>query len=267
MKNSGGTMYDGLADLYDRWNGKADYVRLADYIEACWARFGKKEQGTVLDLGCGTGSLTLEMKKRGYDMIGADRSPEMLSVARSKESGTGRPVLWLCQGMTDFDLYGTVSSVVSTMDCVNHLSGDDELRACFRRVRLFLEPGGLFLFDTRTAKSFREDFDGKDTVLEGPGALCAWQNRYVPSARRCDFYLTLFREKENGDYTREDYVQSEIAFPEAFLKRELTAAGFTLLGQYDGFSFEKPNRESRRWMWVAQCAKTAEDGGLFPGKT
>ena len=107
-------MYDLLAPLYDRLNGGADYLRLADYAEGQFARYFPAGVQSVLDLACGTGRLTAELSRRGYDMIGVDLSDEMLAEARDRaeRAGLSDQILFLCQDMCDFELYGTVEAVV-----------------------------------------------------------------------------------------------------------------------------------------------------------
>ena len=136
-------IYDLLAPFYDRFNGDIDYAKWADFIESVI----KKEytEGTpslVLDLGCGTGSMTLELAKRGYDMTGIDYSPEMLDIARGRgeECGLSDKMLWLCQDMRGFELYGTVDVTVSCLDALNHLVARGDLDKCLSLVHNYLIP-------------------------------------------------------------------------------------------------------------------------------
>ena len=136
--------YDMLAGSYDQLTYDIDYPAWADYIEKHFRRRGIPGN-TVLDLACGTGSLTRELARRGYEMIGVDRSPEMLAVAAEKCRGIAaeEPIL-LCQSMERLDLYGTVDACVCCLDSVNYVTDPKKLARAFSRVHLFLTPGGLF---------------------------------------------------------------------------------------------------------------------------
>ena len=117
----------------------------ADYLEALCHRLGHAP-GLSLDLACGTGSLTVELCRRGWDIYGVDGSPEMLSAAMQKASEEGLHILFLCQKMQRIDLYGTVDTVVCTLDSINHLTSPQDVQRTFDRVSLFLNPGGYFIF-------------------------------------------------------------------------------------------------------------------------
>ena len=126
--------YEALGKVYDRLGDEVDYPAWADYFEAAFARYGIAPE-LVLDLGCGTGKMTIELSRRGYDMIGVDGSAEMLSGAYARKFEAGAEnVLFLQQDMRELELYGTVGAVVSTLDCVNYLTGDGDLEKCFSLV-------------------------------------------------------------------------------------------------------------------------------------
>ena len=127
-------IYDLLAPFYDAVNSEIDYSKWADFITEILNRHNKIEgENIILDLGCGTGNMTLELAERGYDMIGVDYSVQMLDVARNRAEKLklDGKILWLCQDMSDFELYGTVDAAVSCLDCINHITDSKELDKCF----------------------------------------------------------------------------------------------------------------------------------------
>ena len=179
--------YQAIARVYDRLNAEIDYTAWADFLERCFDRFLPTRPELVLDLACGTGSMTLALASRGYDMIGVDGSAEMLSEAYSR--ATEQPgILFLQQDMRTFELYGTVGAVTCCLDSLNYLLCTDDLDACFACVHNYLDPNGLFLFDMNTPYKFSnvyannayvledelEDEDGGDAagVTGGPLHLC-----------------------------------------------------------------------------------------------
>ena len=132
-------IYDIIAPAYDKINGEVDYVAWADFFEAVIEKHATAKPELVLDIGSGTGSMTLELAKRGYDMTGVDSSCEMLDIARERadRAGLSDKMLWLMQDMTEFELYGTVDLTVSCLDCINHLNSR-ELDKCLNLVHNYL---------------------------------------------------------------------------------------------------------------------------------
>ena len=168
--------YGDFAYYYDALNSEADYDLLLGEI-LCRLRAHGIHNGLVADLGCGTGELTLRLAEAGYDLIAIDASAEMLAVLREKmdEAGQGG-ILLLNQPLQELDLYGTIRAAVCTFDTLSHIP-PAELPEVFRRVSLFLEPGGPFLFDANTPYKHREVLGNKTFIIEGEeGLLCRWQN-------------------------------------------------------------------------------------------
>ena len=170
----------------------------ADYIEAHFRKRGLPGK-TVLDLACGTGSLTRELAQRGYEMIGVDRSPEMLSEAAEKNRDAGEvPPIFLCQSMDKLDLYGTIDACVCCLDSVNYVTDPRQLRKAFQRVYLFLMPGGLFLFDINSPSKL-QGLDGQIFLDETEDAYCVWRAEYSKRSRTCSYFMDLFRlDQETG---------------------------------------------------------------------
>ena len=138
--------YDAFASAYDALNSDADYTAMADHIDKVFARSNIPRSSLVLDLGCGTGMLTRELDARGYDMTGVDSSEEMLGKAYENSAQSGK-ILYLCQDITEFELYGTVAAAVCTTDTLNHLTDDESVAKVFSLLHNYLDPGGIFIFD------------------------------------------------------------------------------------------------------------------------
>lgn len=218
MRNS----YRFLSAYYDRFTGDVGYP---DWAEYCVRRF--REAGIspaiVLDLACGTGKLCAELAARGYDMIGVDASPEMLMRAMENTGGlTPRP-LFLRQRMERLDLYGTVGACLCCLDSVNYVTNPCDLQEAFRRVELFLEPGGLFLFDVNTEEKFAR-MDGEAYLREDEDVYCVWQVGL--DGRRCTYAFDLFERTENGLWARTGELHEERVYPRDELCEMLRKAGF-----------------------------------------
>ena len=219
--------FQAIAHKYDIFNA-ADTDSYADFI--CKAfEMADVPVREVLDLGCGTGIITLELARRGYDMIGVDISAEMLGELRAKTGSEN--VLLLMQDMRELDLYGTVQGTVCTFDCLNYLSDTADLKAALSSVALFTEPGGIFVFDVNTAYAYEQVYGHNCYVYEDGGDMLVWQNFYSPSTKKCRFELTLFETTESG-YSRADELQTQRYFTERTIKKLLVECGFDVIGVY-----------------------------------
>ena len=250
-------IYSILAPYYDEWNAEIDYAAWADGLEAFFSAHAGGNVGDILDLGCGTGRMTVELAKRGYEMIGVDRSPEMLDCARTAAEKAGKDVasriLLLEQEMTGFELYGTVDAVVSCLDSVNHLTDRADLSRCFSLVHNYLNPDGLFLFDVNSKRKFETVYADRAYTFEAPGVYCVWENRYARGL--CNFGITLFRREKNGTYRRFDSQERERMYPLATLKRTLTENGFEWIGVYPEPYSGTLTGEEDRWFIAARAKK------------
>ena len=258
--------YEITAEFYDSINAHVDYGAWADYIETAFGRFCRQKPELVLDLGCGTGALTLELARRGYDMTGADSSPEMLARARENAESSGvENVLWLCQDMSAFELYGTVDAVISTCDSLNYLTKTEDLRRCLALVHNYLAPDGVFIFDITSRGKYRHIYGERDFVIDGGDVYCGWQNSYNEKSGISTFYLSYFI-REGEVWRRYDEVQKQRCRTVRTMERELALAGFEVLsvsGGYDMKPLAKGDEDSgeiERIYFAARVKKTAESG-------
>jgi SAM-dependent methyltransferase len=245
-----GTMnsYRQFARLYDDLIDQ-DYEKWVDYIEEIFRKFGAKPR-LVLDLACGTGSVSRIMAQRGYEVIAADRSADMLAVAAEKCNGLD--VRIVCQDMRALDLYGTVDAVVCTMDAVNYLLTQKDLTKTFSLIKNYLNPDGLFIFDTNTPHKLQNVLGDNTFVYDTKNVFYTWENAYNKKSRISAQYFTFF-VKENGAYYRIDEVHRQRAFSRADVEKALDAAGLALSGGYGLFTFDAPEAECEKMVFVAKC--------------
>ncbi len=214
--------YGPLAHRYDELTGDVLYSAYADMYEAEFRRDGG-EFRLLLDLCCGTGSLTQEMCRRGYEMISVDASVDMLMQAQSKPYEGTFP-LFLCQRAEELDLYGTVDAAFSSLDSFNYLPGDC-LPEVFRRLHLFVRPGGLLIFDIRTPEWLRS-LDGEVFIDETPRTLCVWRAELDSENACVEYGINLFT-KQGRLWKRDDEEHTEYIHEPELLRQQLTEAGFT----------------------------------------
>lgn len=253
---SGCEGYREIAEVYDKLNADIDYESWADFFEKCFDKYLKKRPEIVLDLACGTGRMTRTLSSRGYDMIGIDGSDAMLSEAYMQG---GENILYLLQDMRSFELYGTVGAVVCCLDSINYLLGEDDVEKVFAGVHNYLDPDGLFIFDMNTPYKFENIYGDNAYILEDEdevGAIyCGWQNEYDKESGLCNFYLSLFKETEDGAYVRSDEKQTERCYSMDTVKDMLSQNGFELVGFYSDFEFSECADSTERWYIVAKAKK------------
>ena len=248
-------IYDLLAPFYDAINADIDYVKWADFIEEILKKECVNRPELVLDLGCGTGKMTLELARRGYDMTGIDYSPEMLDIARDAAEKEGHDILWLCQDMREFELYGTVDAAVCCLDCINHLEDMSDLEKCFKLVHNYLIPYGIFVFDINGRYKFENIYADNTYAMEEGGGMCVWENFYDQDSKICDFYITLFKECPDGKYERYDETQSERMYTLAEIKNALEKSKMEFLYALGDLDFSPGSDECERIYIVAKCRK------------
>ena len=253
--------YNSIASVYDNINSEIDYSAWADFIEECFAKYLPKKPEIILDLACGTGSMTFELYSRGYDMIGADMSEEMLAQAYDKAYNKEiSNILFLKQDMRSFELYGTVGAICSCLDSINYLTHDDDMEKCFKNVHNYLDPDGLFIFDINTPYKFENIYGNNSYIFEdnssdGRSAYCGWQNDYDRESKLCNFYLTVFTEESNGNFSRSDEIQTERCYTLEEIKACLAKCSLEFIGAFENFKFSKPSESCERWYIVARAKK------------
>ena len=257
--------YGAIARVYDRLNAEIDYVAWGNFVEACFARYLKGKPELLLDLACGTGSMTLELASRGYDMIGVDASSDMLSVAYERAADREcEGVLFLLQDMRSFELYGTVGAVTCCLDSINYLPSAKDVARTFAGVHNYLDPDGLFLFDVNTPYKFKHIYGDNAYILEDEFAseegevtsvYCGWQNHYDEQSGRCTFDLSLFEETQNGTFERSDETQTEYCYTKEQLENLLNQTGFEVLGCFGDWDYSEPKENCERYYFVARAKK------------
>ena len=242
--------YSIFAEVYDSLTEDVEYSRRADYITALLRKYGCEPE-FILDLGCGTGSVTSLLAKKGYSMIGVDLSPDMLAVAAEKAEKDGLDILYLNQPMEDFELYGTVGATISLLDSLNYITDEKELDRTFRLVHNYLDPGGLFIFDINTAYKLKHVLPGNTFCGESDKAFYSWENVYDPDYDLCEFTLNFFI-KDGKNYSRHMETHYQKAYADGFIKKLLKRCGFELLDSFDDLSFNPPARTSEKVFYIAR---------------
>lgn len=244
--------FTALAEYYDRLNG-ADHAAYADFVSRVFKKYGSGSEGLLLDLGCGTGGLTLALAERGYDMIGADISPEMLSVALDRAYDADKNILYLMQDMRSFELYGTVQGVTCALDGINYLTERQDVIKCMKLVRNYLEPGCLFIFDVNSEYRFKEVLAKRDYFLEDGEVALGWHSELDAETGLCDFLLTLFIREEDGRYVRCEETQTEKLWTDEEIEQMLSESGLEKVAVFADFEMKEATATDEKRYYVARC--------------
>lgn len=241
--------YGPLAARYDALTGDVPYEALETWYETAFAHSGRAVH-TVLDLCCGTGTLSLLLAEHGYEMICVDASEEMLSVFQQKlcelPEGVVAPML-LCQRAEKLDLYDTVDAAVCSLDGVNYMR-PETLPEVFRRLHLFLSPGGTLCFDFLSPGHMRS-LDGQCFVDEEDDTLCLWRSEVVENELR--YGMDIFRRIKGQTYRREQEEHTEYIYTPETLEKHLVDAGFGSIRLF----MDGPQHNQGRLFFTAECVK------------
>lgn len=244
--------YTGFASVYDTFMDNVPYDEWCAYLIRVLKENGI-EDGLILDLGCGTGELTMRLAEAGYDMIGVDLSDQMLQIAREKQERRlpDMEILYLMQDMREFELYGTVRAVICACDSLNYILEEEELLEVFRLVNNYLDPGGLFIFDMNTRYKY-ETLMG-DQIFAENREECSfiWENNWYPEEEINEYDLTLF--VQDGDcYRKYQELHDQRAYSVEKVRELLVEAGMKVEAVYDAYTEKMPAEDSERVLFMAR---------------
>ena len=248
-------IYSAFSDSYDEFMDEIPYSRWARYIHKTLCKHNVQD-GLVLDLGCGSGTLTALLSDQGYDMTGVDASSEMLEKAVEKRGD--RNILYLQQDIREFELYGTMRAVVCTCDTLNYITDKRELKKVFRLVNNYLDPGGIFIFDVHTEFYYEHELGSRVFADVRDDNAYIWNNYYDRKTCVNSYCLTLFSESSDGTYERSEEVHYERAYDKVYISDALLDAGLNVLAVSDDYTDRSPGEESVRLTFTAQLPEKAK---------
>lgn len=257
-------MYRDFAAVYDTFMDNTPYEFWGERLDGLIRKYGvskperdaedvmDSERNLVVDLGCGTGTLTELMYRKGYDMIGVDRSESMLNAAMEKKDGSGSEILYLQQDMRELDLYSTVGTVFSVCDSLNYILEEEELLTVFSLVENYLFPGGLLIFDFNTDYKYREVI-GNATIAENrEDCSFIWENIYDIEEEINEYDLTLFVRETDGRFRRFTETHLQRGYTSEQMSSLVRKAGLEILEMTDADTGKEVRPESERVLVVAQ---------------
>jgi len=242
--------YNEFAEFYDSFITPVDYKARAAYFDSIIKQHIGEQHCLLLDLACGTGSLSIELSRLGYEVIAVDGSEQMLSLAQQKCWETDEHILFLNQQMESLDLYGTINACVCALDSLNHLTDIPSIKRAISRVSLFLEPGGVFVFDMNTPYKHRELLADNSYVYENEDTVCVWRNR-TDETLLTEITLDFFTEQKDGRYIRRGESFAERAYDAETVEKILAESGLRLEALYHADTFDSVKDDTERYIFVA----------------
>lgn len=264
--------YTDFAQVYDEFMDETPYEEWCEFLVGRLKKHGvdtrkcdecvindevdsnlRQERNTILDLGCGTGTLTELLAQKGYDMIGVDNAQEMLQIAIRKRDRSGLDILYLLQDMREFELYGTVGAVISVCDCLNYLLKEEEILQTFRLVHNYLYPGGVFIFDFNTVYKYA-DVIGDTTIAENrENCSFIWENFYHEAEEINEYDLTIYAREEGEElFYRFQETHYQRGYRLEQMCRLAQEAGLHILETLDADTHGEVTSESERVYVVAK---------------
>lgn len=248
--------YNIFSSVYDILTENVDYQKIADKICSLLSLNGISG-GLLLDLGCGTGTLSFLLEDKGFDIIGVDPSEDMLSVAIEKKYELNSNAMFLCQSGEVLDLFGTIDCAVCSLDAINHIDSLEKIKTAFSRVSLFMNMGGIFIFDINTPFKHEKILGNNTFVYDMDEVYCVWQNSVDKENHKTQIDLDFFIKNEDDElFERYSEDFCEYSYNPDDIVKLLHECGFKILNTFDDYSDKPVNAETQRITIVAKKIKT-----------
>ena len=244
--------YRNLATSYDRLTNDVNYSSIVDFYWEILSREGLQPR-TVVDLACGTGSVTLLLAEKGLQVTGVDMSSEMLCVASQKADSLDNRPIFVCQKLQQLHLPVGVDLAVCALDSMDYITNPADCRAAIRRVYKALNPGGCFIFDVNTPEKLKA-MDGQVFLDEDDDVYCVWRGEFDDDSNICTYWMDLFQRE--GNVWRRSYEEHrEYAYSAQQLVAYLKEAGFTGIQVYGDRKLTAPEAGEQRIYLKARKGK------------
>lgn len=244
--------YESFSEVYDIFMQDTPYELWFENIKKIWQENNINPK-LVLDLCCGTGNMTINLSQNGIEMIGIDSSEQMLLKAKQKAEESNQEILFLNQDMREFELYGTVDSIICLCDSINYVLEKDELLTVFKLVNNYLNPGGLFIFDINSIYKFENLLAENSFCETTETAAYTWENFYDKKERINEFYTNFFiLDGKTNQYKRYEEYHYEKGYTIEEIKEIIKKSGLELVQIYDAETLKAPTNETERILFTAK---------------
>lgn len=240
-------MYTAFARVYDALMAQVDYEAWSGHYRELMTLCGVPDKGKIVECACGSGNLTLPLRRMGYRVTGVDLSEEMLSAAMEKARAAGLNIPFVRQDMCALQVPGRADCVLATCDGVNYLAGPDRARAFFAAAFAALRPGGALIFDVSTPEKLAHTLGNHTLFSDEAGIAYIWRNHYREKSACVQMDLSLFVRRPDGAYDRLEEHQLQRAHSREELRAWLRDAGFAQIRFFGRQRMTPPRPGDDRW--------------------
>ena len=240
--------YTYLAQVYNELMFDVNYSEWASYLDTF---LKQRRVSTILEVACGTGNMTGELYRLGYNIVGSDISPDMLRIANELARREGRDLTFVLQDMRCIEVGNKVDAVVCVCDGPNYidLEGIGKFASSSYNA---LNKNGVLLFDISTRYKLEEVMDGQVFFDDGDDAACIWQNTYDQNNNTLLMDVTLFiRRGELFERLVEQHTQYAHDIDE--VKEMVQRAGYQSVKAVECFINSTPQTCTQRVQFI--CSK------------
>lgn len=242
------SQFDEIAFLYDQLMSGVPYREWANYLKRILKLYNHRPR-TMLDLCCGTGTVSLILAEEGRRVSGVDISPAMIELAAQKAQAIGIRADFHAQDAATFRLGKKFDLVFSLFDSLNYILESSALQQAFYRVSEHLNANGLFVFDMNTELALAGRFFDQSNVGSRSPVNYNWRSTYDPDSCICSINMDFIcRQPER----RISIVHYQRAYDLADVEQMLATAGLEVLDTYDAYSLRKASARSDRVFFVAR---------------
>ena len=240
-------MYSAFARVYDALMDTVDYGAWAEYYHRLMEACRVPPKGRCVECACGTGSLTLPLRKMGYQMTGVDLSEEMLAAAMEKARNAGLAIPFVRQDMRNLTVPRRADCVLATCDGVNYLASPGDAQQFFSAAFAALRPGGALIFDVSTPGKLSGTLGNNTLYSDDDAVSYIWRNRWDEKNACVTLSLSLFVRRSDGAYDRLEEKQVQRAHSRKELRSWLASAGFQDIAFYGRQRMTAPRKGDDRW--------------------
>ncbi len=246
------SQFTAIAPHYDALMRGVPYRHWVRYLNQL-LKLRKTNPHRVLDLACGTGSISEILASQGCEVMGVDISAPMIEAARKKAEKKGLNVDYVVDNAATMNLAGPRFDLcVSLFDSLNYILNPDDLARAIHRVFAHLVPGGLFIFDVNSEFSLINSFFDQDNLYSNERLRYVWRSEYEPATRHCTVRMRFFLRHRDGVDREFRETHLQFAYREDELRAMLEDAGFTAIETYQAYSLNPVTPTSDRIFFVAR---------------